>query len=379
MRSFYAIATLSGTIIGAGLFALPYITLRVGFWMVLAYFLILGSLITIIHLFFGELSLKTPDFKRLPSFAKIYLGNWGQTVAYFLTIISHFGAILVYLILGGEFITGLVAPGANPLSYTLLYFIFGAALIFFGIKAIGKVELWGLVAFVVVLFIIFFVGAPSIDIENLFIGQKSLSSGHWSICFLPYGVILFSLWGANLIPEIEEMLGEHKKKLLKLIPVAILIPVFVYLFFIFIVLGINGQNTTDNALIGLSDVLGGRMAPLVIVFGLLTTFTSFIALGLNLKKVFWYDLKISKNLAWLITCFVPLLLYFVTQDFIKVISFVGAVMLAIEGVLIVLMYRKFKIREGISAVKKLAICFLILVLLGGIIYSVMDLIYFSCI
>ena len=71
MKIIYAIATLSGTIIGAGLFALPYITLKVGFWMILAYFLLLGGVVILIHLFFGELALKTPDFKRLPGFAKI--------------------------------------------------------------------------------------------------------------------------------------------------------------------------------------------------------------------------------------------------------------------------------------------------------------------
>ncbi|PIR07544.1 hypothetical protein COV54_00500, partial [Candidatus Jorgensenbacteria bacterium CG11_big_fil_rev_8_21_14_0_20_38_23] len=69
MKLIYAIATLSGTIIGVGLFALPYITLKVGFWVMLCYFLVLGALVILIHSFFGELALKTPDYKRLPGFA----------------------------------------------------------------------------------------------------------------------------------------------------------------------------------------------------------------------------------------------------------------------------------------------------------------------
>ena len=135
----YSISILSGTIIGVGLFALPYITLKVGFWIMLGYFLVLGTLVILVHLFFGELALKTPDYKRLPGFAKIYLGNWGEKVAYTSTILGTFGAILAYLIVGGEFLTELLSPifGGGNLFWTIIYFLAGAILIFFGIKAIA--------------------------------------------------------------------------------------------------------------------------------------------------------------------------------------------------------------------------------------------------
>lgn len=362
MKLIYAIATLSGTIIGVGLFALPYLALKVGFWIVLGYFLVLGTVVILIHLFFGELSLKTPDFKRLPGFAKIYLGNWGQNLAYFSTILGIFGAILAYLIVGGEFLTELLSPifGGGSLIYTLLYFSIGAALIFFGIKAIAKIEFWGLVLFFIILLVMFFRGKSSIVIENLFLSSDT------SHIFLPYGIILFSLWGAALIPEVEEMLeGAGRKETLKwVIPVAILIPMVVYLFFIYLILGITGPQTTESALTGLKNVLGDGIVSLVIIFGLLTTFTSFISLGLTLKKVLWYDLKLTKNLAWLITCFLPLILFLIgIKNFIPVIAFVGGVMLGIDGILILLMYRKIK-------PKQILVYPLFLILIGGIIYEI---------
>ena len=175
---------------------------------------------------------------------------------------------------------------------------------------------------------------------------------------------MFSLWGAALIPEVEEMLGEKKDLLKKIIPFAILIPIFVYLFFIYLILGITGSQTTESALIGLRNFLGDRIVSLGLFFGVLTTFTSFIALGLTLKKVFWYDLKIDKNLAWLITCFPPLILFLIgIRKFIPVISFVGGVMLGIDGILTLLMYRKIN-------PKKILIYPLFLILLGGIIYEI---------
>ena len=370
MKTIYAIATLSGTIIGAGLFALPYITLQVGFWVILAYFLVLGILVILIHLFFAELSLKTPDFKRTPGFAKIYLGKWGRTASYISIILGIFGALLAYLILGGKFMSELGelisdGMGENTLLYVIFYFIIGSVLIFCGIKAIEKVQFWGLILFLVILFAIFLRGVPFISIDNLFINRGLPSDGQWSNLFLPYGVILFSLWGAALIPEVEEMLGKEKRKLLKIIPIAIVIPAVVYLFFIFLVLGITGTGTTKDSLSGLGSVLGDGVVALVLLFGLVTTFTSFVALGLTLKKVFWYDFKLPKKTAWAITCFLPLMLYLVGfQNFIAVIGVIGGIMLAIDGILILLMYRKIR-PDRVFIVYPL-----ILVLLGGMIYSI---------
>ncbi len=370
----YPIATLSGTIIGVGIFSLPYITFQVGTWVMLGYFLLLGSLVILIHYLFGEVALKTPDFLRLPGYAKFHLGSWARKIALTSTILGIFGAILAYLIVGGEFLENLFSPifGGGNLIYTLFYFALGAALIFSGIKLISKVEFWGLIVLCVILLLIFLNGKNFINIENLFLfGDWKSGIGN---LFLPYGPILFSLWGASLIPEVEEMLGENKKLLRKVIPISILIPIIVYLFFIFLILGITGKETTESALLGLRTFLGDKMVSLALFFGIITTFTSFIALGLTLKKVFCYDLKIDKNLAWAITCFVPLTLFLAgIKSFISIISLVGGVMLGIDGILILLMYQKLQVKSQKSKIKSFLVYPLILALLGGIIY---EMVYF---
>src|SRR4030042_2032163 len=263
----YPIATLSGTIIGVGIFSLPYIASKVGFWIMAGFFLVLGGLVIIIHLFFGELALKTPDYKRLPGFAKFHLGNWGEKVAYIATISGSFGSILAYLIVGGEFLANLFIPifGGNLIIVTLLYFAIGAILIFFGIKAVCKVEFWGLVLFFVILFVIFLKSFPQIKLANLF------PSPDFSQLFLPYGAVLFALWAGDLIPEVEEMLGEKKELLKKIIPISILIPIFVYFLFVYLILGITGSQTTESALTGLRNFLGQGFFSLGLFFGVLTT------------------------------------------------------------------------------------------------------------
>ncbi len=358
-----AIATLSGTIIGVGIFALPYITLVSGFWTVLGYFLLLGMVAILIHSLLGEIALKTEDYKRFPGFAKIYLGKNGERVAIFSTVFGLLGAILAYLIVGGEFLNSLLSPifGGNELIYTLFYFLVGAILIFFGIKVVAKIEFWGLLLFFFSLFLIFFKGWHLIKIENLLITKAPTLKTF----ILPYGPILFSLWGAALIPEVEEMLKDKKQSLLKIIPVAILIPIFAYLFFIFLILGICGKNTTESALSGLKYFLGDGIVSLTLFFGVLTTFTSFISLGLTLKKVFWYDLGFNKNLSFFLTCFVPLFFYLLgIKEFILVISFVGAILLGIDGILILAMYKKIK-------PKSILIYPLFLILVFGVILEIL--------
>ncbi len=208
-----SISIISGTAIGAGLFALPYLTLKVGPFIMLAYLIVVGLIAILIHSFFGELALKTKDFIRLPGFALEYLGKWGYRISLFTGIFGLFGACLAYLILGGEFLQALAFPffGGSALLYTLIYFGVGASIIFLGVKAVDKVQLWGLILFFLTLIAIFYRGQPYLNLSNL-----SISEIDYSSLFLPYGVVLFSLWGLALIPEAEELLDDKRQYLKKL-------------------------------------------------------------------------------------------------------------------------------------------------------------------
>ena len=168
-----------------------------------------------------------------------------------------------------------------------------------------------------------------------------------------------------MIPEIEEMLGKNKKTLKKVIIASLIFTAVAYFAFIFLVLGISGSKTSSDAISGLKGFISNKVLGLGLGLGLMTTFTSFIALGLTIKKVFAYDLKIKPTAAFVLSCSVPLILFLLGfQDFLKVIGFVGGIMLGMEGILILLMYKKIK--PG-----KMALVYpLILVFLGGILYEI---------
>ncbi len=341
MKVLYGISILAGTIIGAGLFSLPYITSVVGIHVMIGYLIFLGAVSFLVHYFLGEISLRTPDFLRLPGFARYHLGKKAQKVAYISGILGMLGAILAYLILGGEFLSALLSPqiGGDTVHYTTIYFIISSAFIYSGIRAISKMELCGIALFFLLLVFTFIYGFQEISMGNLLVRKEQFD------LFLPYGALLFALWGGALVPEIEELLslGKERKKLRTIIPAGMLFSVLISFFFIIVILGMAGEGTTREALVGLENYLGQEVAALMLLFGLLVVFTSIITIGLTVKKILWYDLNIPRDASWAITCFIPFILFLAgIKDFIGVIGVVGAVMIAVDAILILLMYEKIK-------------------------------------
>ncbi len=346
MKFIKALSVFLGTVIGAGIFGLPFVALRAGFFIVVLYFLIMAAVIVLTYFLYGEVILGTEKLHRLPGYVEEYLGKKWKRITFLVTIIGLGGALLAYLILGGQFLNFLFNPyfGGNPILYTFLFFALGAYLVFRGIKSISPVELSLLVVFVIILFIFFIKALPLINVDYL----KTLDL---KFLIYPYGVILFSLGGSAVIPEIKEMLiaspgksqkVEARKSLRKVISLGTIIAVITYLFFIFIVLGVCGPNTSKEAISGLRQILGSNIIKLGFAFGVIACFTSFLTIALTLKKVFWYDFGFPKNLAWFITCFLPLILFLLgLREFIEVIGFSGALGMGAEAIIIVFLYRKF--------------------------------------
>jgi tyrosine-specific transport protein len=335
---FYPFAIFTGTIIGVGIFGLPYIALQSGFLTIIGYFILVGSLIIFIHLLFGEVVLRTPGEHRLPGYVDIYLGKRSKKAVLFSTLFGFYGILLAYLVVGGEFLWGLVNPllGGEKWLYVCIFFIAGSYLIWRGSKSIAKVEFWFLALFFIMLLFLGIKGTPQIQLNNFTIFNFKKS-------FLPYGVIMFSLWGLAVVPEVRDLLKGAEYNLTKIIIGGIILAILTYLTFTFIVLGVSGTKTTEDALLGLQNFLPQSIVSLGLFFGVVTTFTSFLTLGLTLKKIFYYDYKRSMSISFFLACGVPFLLFLCGLDeFIKILGLVGAVALGIEGTLVLLMHQRAK-------------------------------------
>lgn len=336
----YPLAMLCNTTIGVGIFALPYIASKAGLAAMAAYFILLGAVICAIHLIFARIALKTPDHKRLPGFAKQHLGAKAEIAVLACVIASGISVMVVFMSIGGQFLYDITGKylGGPEFAYGILYGLAGLLLVLLGINIVEKIVFWGLLIFFGVLAVLISNMAPSFKWENL-----AVSSGKLSDIFMPYGPVIFSIWGASSIPEVEEMLGRKRKKrfLMPLVLLSLIISIIVYFIFTIAVVGLTGSQTTPSALIGLKNYFDGGLLKLTFFFGLVTTFTSFVIAGLTLKKILCYDLGLSRNTAWLIAAFAPLMLYAAaSSSYLAILSFIGGVMLGIEGIIILMMYNK---------------------------------------
>jgi len=359
----YPVSILSGSIVGVGIFSLPYIASKSGAWLTLFYLVAITAIVVIINLIVGEIALKTPDFKRLPGFIGFHLGKKAEAVSLATSILGGFGILLVYLIVGGNFLLNSLSPifGENYLAYVMIYFAVAVVFVYFDVKAISKFALSTLILLFLVLVLIFIKGFADWNLDNIFFAQAPLDIKN---IFLPYGAIMFSLWGIGLIPEAEEMIRDDKKDIKKIIIISVLIPAVFYFLFTFLILGITGDLTTDSALTGLKDVLGGWVPALGLFAGAVITFNAFLSLALTLKKVFIYDIGINKIHSVIIVCCLPLILFLMgLRSFIPIISFIGGVFIGIDGILILLMYKKIKGKKAV--IYPLALVFLL-----GIIYEI---------
>jgi amino acid permease len=359
----YPIAVFSGGMIGVGFLSLPYIAMQTGIWLMLLYFLVLTGLIVGINLIFCQISLKTPDFKRFPGFVEYYLGKWAKFFTMLLIILADLGAFLIYLIIGGQFLTSVFQPlfSGNILTYVLIYFFIASIIIYFDIKVVARAEFWVVVLLFVSLFLIFIQGFSHIKLSNIFLA----GSGGFNSFFLPYGALLFALWGiVGLIPEVEEMLRGNKKRLKTIVAISTIIISVFYLLFVFLILGITGKQTDQTALQGLKSFLPNVLVSISLLMGALATFTAFITQGIILKKTLMFDLKIKHWQAFVMTCCPPLILFLIgLRSFIPLLSFVGGIFLGIDGILILMMYKKIRGRNII--IYPLSLVFLL-----GIIYEI---------
>ncbi len=328
-----AVASLIGVIIGAGIFSIPYIIAQSGVLTSFFYFLLLGAVVLVLHLFFGEIVLKTKENHRLVGYTQKYLGKKAKIIVLFSTIIGGIGSLLVYIILAGKFAHFILPTILSEVNWSLVIWFGLSILVVFGIKTISQAEFWLNLTLFSVIAVIFFFCLPKIEMVNFsLINVDNL--------FLPFGVVLFSLIGLSAIPEVAHILKD-KKQLNKVIIVASIITVSFSFLFGLIISGVTGPLTTAEPFTALANFLGRGVVILGIFFGVLAVSTSFLILANYLKNTLILDCSISKWLSLVLVCLSPIILYLAgVRNFIAVIGLVGVLVGLLEGSAIILIYKK---------------------------------------
>lgn len=335
---FYAIAALVGTMVGVGVFGVPFSFAKAGFGVGFLFLLLTGFLTLVVDIMFGEVVLRTKERHQTVGYAGLYLGILWKRVMFFAVILSIYAAMLAYIIISGDFLSNFLSPFFY-LSHTAYSYFFAVILSFLllsGLKRVSTVELILTALFVSVVLLVFGFGIPKINPNNL----KTFNPEFW---FLPYGILLFAFAGISAIPIQREILRGEENKLKKSIWWSVLLVGVLYLLFAFTVVGVSGDVTSPDAITGLFDFLGNKIVVLGSIFGVLAVGTSFLMLGSALDEVFKWDYGLKKGWSWLLTVLPPFILFMIgLRTFIDIISLAGSLAIGLIMLILIFIYLSAK-------------------------------------
>ncbi len=357
---------LISSVVGVGMFTLPYISIKSGIVTIIIYFIILGFIQHWLHKLYAEIILSTKKQHRLPGYAEKYLGKHSKKIILALSMFSGYGALLAYTIIGGDFLYQLLHPyfGGPLLLYSCILLAVRGVIMLFGLAWVTRVEMvltGGLIGSIIIISLI---ASGNGSFSNL-----TLFNSH--NLMLAYGPIFFAVSGILAVNDICLTMKKEKEKIASALRSGIIVAITIMILFIVAITSISGQQTSPDALSGLQGFVDPLFYTVLLVIGLVTVTAAFFMMAEAMEEMFIWDFKIKKNISWLLIWIIPLILLLIgARDVTKVIAITGAISGGLLGSLYLLLGLKVKKKpEIISPIKvqltpKIAYSLTILFIIG---------------
>jgi len=336
-----AVATLTGTTIGAGVLAIPYAVYNAGYWVGILYLVILGIIVTVLNLMLGEIVLRTKKNLPIPELIKLYLGKKGYLLAIMALFIIIYGALTAYLRAAGNIMNNLIP--ADPFNWSVVFFAVSAYFIIKGLKFVSK---WEVIFVIGMMFVLATLWMRAIYAQSIDWTQFRLEPfSSFSNTIKPYGIILFSYFGMIAIPQMKSIFyKQNYNQLEESIKIANLIIILIYALFISLLIGVTGQNIDPLAIMSLGEKLGSQALGIISIFALLAIITTFISMGLAMIDSYMNFTKIKRSIAIILTIVPPIsLLVLDWAQFDTLIQYAGGIGVSIIAILIILTFWRAKV------------------------------------
>lgn len=331
------VGMLAGAIIGAGVFSLPFVLLPLGTVGAALYLGILGAVFALVHLLYADLVLRTPGNSNFVGIARRYLGTPGLVLTLFTSVLQMFFVLLIYLVLSKSFFA-LFAPRELFFGVTS-FWLLGSATIFLSARRFAGIEFLITVGIAAIMGFVFFLGFRS---DGAMLLPLALPLP-LSLALLAIGPVLFSLSGRVAVAEVVSYFGRTREaapRIMRSVVFGTMFPAALYFLFVLAVWAL-APTVTHDAVSGLAGVLEAMPLRLISVLGLLSLWSSYIIVGLNVKNILRDDLRVSPFLAGAAVVIAPLALYGAGfTNFLKLVEFTGGTFLAVEGILLLFLWQR---------------------------------------
>lgn len=332
MKAILQTSLLAGTIIGAGVFSLPFVFQDVGLTVgIIA--LAVGSFASVsVYLLYADVIARTDGEHRFVGYTERYLGKGAAWFSVAMTIAEMIFVMTIYLILSVSF-SNLVTHVGADMEKLLLFWFFGSVALFMTLKRVAWIEFFITSGIVAIIGVIFALGAP--HIQPSIIKKITFSPA----LLAPLAPILFALSGRVAIPTLMQY---SKRNVRNAITFGVITPAVVYIFFIAGVIALS-PVVSEDAVTGLIGAVPVWVLVLVGALGLLSLISSYITVGIDVRRSLALDLRMPFWLQFLIIVGGPVGLYYAGfTSFIGLVSFVGGVFLALEAFFIMAMWLRAK-------------------------------------
>lgn len=330
----------SGTMIGAGMLAMPLTSAGIGFIFTVVLLVLLWILLTYSALLFVEVYQTAEHDAGIGTLAAQYFGRPGRIVATSVLMIFLYALLSAYVTGGGAILASTLPDFATPdlkmkgsiLAFTIIFGIFVAI----GTSFVDALNRFLFIAMIAALFIVLGLMIPEIKIDNLMAMpiDKALLISASPVFFTAFGF-------HGSIPCLNKYLEGDVKALRFSIIMGSAITLLGYLLWQFSTHGvlsqsrfleILNQDPTLNGLIEAVRVITGStiIAAVVKIFSALALITSFLGVALGLLECIDDLLKRAFNISanrlslGFLTFLPPLLFaFFYPEGFILALGYAG--------------------------------------------------------
>lgn len=330
---------LIGTVVGVGIFGLPYVFSQAGFLIGSLELLLVAGLSLLSYVIFADLLAINKAHVRFVSVIGTQLGPLGRAVAALALIGSLWGALLAYILVGGQFIYTILHPlvGGSLYHYQSVFWLVASVCVIGGTLFVRRLQAILIpVVFVMIVALVLF-ALPNLQVSYL-------TSWEPTKFLMPFGVLIFAFTGFASVPEAREVLGRKQALMRPALLLACVLIAVLYLLFSFAIVGMTGPFTSPQAVESLRLVAGPWLAIFVSIIGLCTVFTAYVSAGNALLNSLLYDFRGRFLSSWWLTVIIPLCLFLAgARDFIDVIGTTGGLLGGMCGVVLVLAYERARL------------------------------------
>ena len=145
-----------GSVIGVGIFGIPYVFAQAGFGIGLLHLLLIGAVNLVILLIYADIVMNTKGHHRISGIVERYAGPWWGHVASLLLFAASWGAMVAYVIIGGEFLQTIFSFWLDwsLISWQILFFAVSAILLIGGLGFIARLEVVFVIGLLALLLVI---------------------------------------------------------------------------------------------------------------------------------------------------------------------------------------------------------------------------------